>query len=66
MAIKNLHSRKAQDLPIYIYNPSWMMRRRSGMTKREIIKSLILSPCYLKIKLKDRAKLVRKLSYRKP
>jgi len=43
-----------------------MMRRRSGMTKREIIKSLILSPCYLKIKLKDRAKLVRKLSYRKP
>jgi hypothetical protein len=36
------------------------------MTKKEIIKSLILSPCYLRIKLKDRVKLVRKLSYRKP
>jgi|MudIll2142460700_1097286.scaffolds.fasta_scaffold393255_1 hypothetical protein len=36
------------------------------MTKREIIRSLILSPCYLKIKLKERANLVRKLSYKKP
>jgi hypothetical protein len=36
------------------------------MTMKEVVKSLILSPCYLKIKLKDRAKLVRKLSYRKP
>jgi len=42
------------------------MKRSSGMTKKEIVRSLILSPCYLKIKLKDRAKLVRKLSYKKP
>lgn len=41
-------------------------KKEPGMTKKEIIKSLILSPCYLKIKLKDRAKLVRKLSYKKP
>ena len=32
------------------------------MTMREVIKSLILSPCYLKIKLKDRKKLVTKLA----
>jgi hypothetical protein len=42
------------------------MERSSGMTKKEIVRSLILSPCYLKIKLKERAKLVQKLSYRKP
>lgn len=36
------------------------------MTKREVIKSLILSPCYLRIKLKERAMLVRKLAARKP
>ncbi len=35
------------------------------MTKKEIVRSLILSPCYLRIKLKDRAELVRKLSQRK-
>lgn len=35
------------------------------MTKKEIVRSLILSPCYLRIKLKDRAELVRKLSRRK-
>jgi hypothetical protein len=33
------------------------MRR---MTKREIIRSLILSPLYLTLKLKDRALLIRK------
>jgi len=44
------------------------MGRRSGMTKREkeIVKCLILSPCYLRIKLKERARLVKKLSCRKP
>ncbi len=31
------------------------------MTKKEIIKSLILSPCYLKMKLKERAMLVKRL-----
>jgi hypothetical protein len=36
------------------------------MTKIEIIRSLILSPCYLTIKLKDRAKLVRKLTCLNP
>lgn len=34
------------------------------MTKREIIRSLILSPCYLRIKLRDRAELIRRLSSR--
>ena len=32
------------------------------MTIKEVVKSLILSPCYLKIKLKDRERLVRKLA----
>jgi hypothetical protein len=32
------------------------------MTMRDVVKSLILSPCYLKIKLKDRAKIVKKLT----
>jgi hypothetical protein len=40
--------------------------KEPGMTKKEIIKSLILSPCYLKIKLKERAKLVQKLTNKKP
>jgi hypothetical protein len=35
------------------------------MTKREIIRSLILSPYYLKLKLKERFDLIRKLSNRK-
>jgi hypothetical protein len=39
------------------------MRGRSGMTKREIIRSLILSPCYLMLRLKDRAKLGKRLSF---
>jgi hypothetical protein len=63
---KNQLSRNIQVLPINIITLSWRMRRSSGMTLKEVVKSLILSPCYLKIKLKDRAKLVRKLSYRKP
>ena len=35
------------------------------MTKREIIRTLILSPYYLKLKLKERASLINKLSTRK-
>ncbi|MDT8274176.1 MAG: hypothetical protein RRA35_13380 [Desulfomonilia bacterium] len=35
---------------------------KTGMTKREIIRVLILSPCYLTMKLKERARLVRRLS----
>jgi hypothetical protein len=31
------------------------------MTKREIIRTLILSPCYLTLKLKERAKLIQRL-----
>ncbi len=31
------------------------------MTKREIIKALIMSPCYLSLKLKERARLVQRL-----
>mgnify|MGYP000870914663 FL=1 len=31
------------------------------MTKREIIRALVLSPLYWRLKLKDRAYLVRKL-----
>ena len=29
------------------------------MTKREIIRALVLSPLYLSLKLKDRARLIR-------
>jgi hypothetical protein len=35
------------------------------MNKRELIKTLILSPLYLRLKLKDRAMLVRKMLPRK-
>ncbi len=35
------------------------------MTKREIIRALVLSPLYWKLKLRDRAFLVRKLMPRK-
>ncbi|HON39237.1 MAG: hypothetical protein ACOX3E_02885 [Desulfomonilia bacterium] len=31
------------------------------MTKREIIRVLILSPCYLTLKLKERARLIQRL-----
>ncbi len=31
------------------------------MTKKEIIKALILSPCYLSLKLKERARLIQRL-----
>lgn len=37
------------------------MGKKSGMTKKEIIRTLILSPCYLSLKLKERAGLVRRL-----
>ena len=36
------------------------------INKRELIKTLILSPLYWKLKLKDRAKLIRKMMPRKP
>ncbi len=35
------------------------------MTKREIIRTLIMSPLYFKLKLKDRAKLIRELKLKK-
>jgi hypothetical protein len=35
------------------------------MNKRELIKTLILSPLYWKLKLKDRAILIRKMIPRK-
>lgn len=40
-----------------------MMPRMTGgaMTKKEIIRALVLSPLYWKLKLKDRAFLIRKL-----
>jgi len=31
------------------------------MTKREIIRVLIMSPCYLNMKLRERARLIRRL-----
>ena len=39
--------------------------KEDHMNKRELIKTLILSPLYLKLKLKDRAKLIRKMIPRK-
>jgi hypothetical protein len=36
-----------------------------GMTKREIVKTLVLSPLYWRLKLKDRAHLIRKMIPRK-
>ena len=35
------------------------------MTKREIIRALIMSPLYFKLKLKDRVKLIRDLKPKK-
>lgn len=35
------------------------------MTKRELIRTLILSPLYFRLKLKDRAKLIRVLKPKK-
>jgi hypothetical protein len=35
------------------------------MNKRELIKTLVLSPLYWKLKLKDRAMLIRKMIPRK-
>jgi hypothetical protein len=34
-------------------------------TKRELVKTLILSPLYWRLKLKDRALLIRKMAPRK-
>jgi hypothetical protein len=43
------------------------MQKEKGkdMTKREIVKTLVLSPLYWSLKLKDRAHLVRKMIPRK-
>lgn len=38
------------------------MQRRTQISKREIIRSLMLSPCYLSLSLRQRARLVRRLS----
>jgi hypothetical protein len=38
-----------------------MKGRPEEMTKREIIRVLILSPCYLTLKLKERARLIQRL-----
>jgi len=34
--------------------------------KRELVRTLILSPLYLKLKLKERAILIRRMTPRKP
>jgi hypothetical protein len=36
------------------------------MTKKELVKTLVLSPLYLKLKLNERAHLIGKLIPRKP
>jgi hypothetical protein len=41
-------------------------KSENPMNKREIIRTLILSPLYWKLKLKDRAMLIRKMIPRKP
>jgi hypothetical protein len=35
------------------------------MTKREIIRVLIMSPCYLNMKLRERARLIKRLTQQK-
>jgi len=37
------------------------MKKQSGMTKREIIRALIMSPCYLNLTLRERARLIQRL-----
>jgi hypothetical protein len=37
------------------------MKKKSGMTKREIIRALIMSPCYLSLTLRERARLIQRL-----
>jgi hypothetical protein len=41
------------------------MNKDDHLNKRELIKTLILSPLYWRLKLKDRAILVRKMTPRK-
>jgi hypothetical protein len=40
--------------------------RSKNMTKKEIVRTLVLSPLYWSLKLKDRAHLIRKMIPRKP
>jgi hypothetical protein len=37
------------------------MKKESGMTKKEIIKALIMSPCYLTLTLRERERLIKRL-----
>jgi len=37
------------------------MKKKSRMTKREIIRALIMSPCYLTLTLRERARLIQRL-----
>jgi hypothetical protein len=40
---------------------SGKMKKKSGMSKREIIRALIMSPCYLTLTLRERARLIQRL-----
>lgn len=72
--VRGIDSKRAISLPDFISRApvpigpaggTGIMKKRSGMTKKEIIRTLILSPCYLNLKLKERARLIQRL-IRKP
>lgn len=48
-----------------MFNVMQEVNKANHMNKRELIKTLILSPLYWKLKLKDRAVLIRKMIPRK-
>jgi hypothetical protein len=48
-----------------MFNAMQEVNRDEHINKKELIKTLILSPLYWKLKLKDRAMLIRKMIPRK-
>ena len=48
-----------------MFNDMQDVNNDEHINKRELIKTLILSPLYLRLKLKDRAMLIRKMILRK-
>jgi hypothetical protein len=54
------------DLSNIMVMPRENKNHHTNLNKRELIRTLVLSPLYWKLKLKDRALLIRKMIPRKP
>jgi len=48
-----------------MFNSMQVVNKDDQINKRELIKTLILSPLYWRLKLKDRAEMIRKMIPRK-